>query len=582
MEPYRDIIELGLFELSALINPSGYEVSFCTKAGVTILNLPASGAGGVPSLECPGSLWTEETEGTNGVGTSLWEARPVSLYKSDHFLSRYTDNCCAAAPVFASSGDILGVLNITTSSESVSRELHQMAYNILIKMAEKVERRLFRHYHRDHCLVEMRVSPGQMALVAAREEGSLIAADRHAMNFLRATGYGIDGKSLWNYFDRDNSFFTPGSSKSVALVHKIDGVRIPSKIHFPIRSPLSSGRPDHVARAPVTGSRSLLETVGSDPKMIRNAGLLQRVRGSTLPVLLLGETGTGKDVLARAIHADGPRSHKPFVALNCAAMPETLIDSELFGYSSGAFTGARKEGQTGRIMQAEGGTLFLDEIGDMPVALQTRLLRFLENAEVTPIGGGAVRRVDVRVIAATNVSVAQAAREGRFRADLYYRLAGVVVNLPTLRERTDFPEVVAKILADYPAGAGMSVSSAAMALLQSYEWPGNLRELRNVLQRAACVADDGMIQEDHLFFDIEINAGVTSTAIAPPAAISLPPSPQRGDERAMLMAALRDHNDDAAETAKALQMSRATFYRRLKEFGIRPRGTRRIQMSPTN
>ncbi len=197
---------------------------------------------------------------------------------------------------------------------------------------------------------------------------------------------------------------------------------------------------------------------------------------------MYGETGSGKEVFAKAMHRSSERAGRPFVALNCASIPETLIESELFGYKAGAFTGAARDGRRGKIFLANGGTLFLDEIGDMPVHLQARLLRALEEREVLPLGGDEPIKVDIRLISATHCNLTEKIKTGEFRPDLYYRLHGFALTLPPLRERGDRRELIRRVLAEEAEGSPIEIDEAALDRLDRYSWPGNLRELRNVLR----------------------------------------------------------------------------------------------------
>ena len=215
---------------------------------------------------------------------------------------------------------------------------------------------------------------------------------------------------------------------------------------------------------------------------------VSKVLGRDIPILIMGETGTGKELLARAIHTDSPRSAGPFIAVNCASIPESLIESELFGYEQGAFTGARKKGAVGKILQANGGTLFLDEIGDMPVSLQAHLLRVLQERMVTPLGSSKSIPVNVELICATNHNLRERIARGLFREDLYYRLNGLVVKLPPLRERTDLETVVKKILATESGGGRYTVSQEVLRLFRRHTWPGNFRQLTNLLRIAIIMA----------------------------------------------------------------------------------------------
>ncbi len=270
---------------------------------------------------------------------------------------------------------------------------------------------------------------------------------------------------------------------------------------------------------------------------------IRRVLDRDIPMLILGETGTGKELLARAIHVDSVRAKQPFVAVNCASIPETLIEAELFGYEDGAFTGARRKGAVGKIVQANGGTLFLDEIGDMPVALQAHLLRVLQERQVTPLGSSKSVAVDVSIICATHRNLREMIDRKQFREDLFYRLNGLAVRLPALRERSDLLALVRRILDQLAEPSGrprrLQPDSDVLRLFQHYPWPGNVRQLFNVLRTAAVMAaNEPTITRGHLSDDfleealasLPPAAGVDPAAGLAPAPAANPAGPARTAE----------------------------------------------------
>jgi len=303
--------------------------------------------------------------------------------------------------------------------------------------------------------------------------------------------------------------------------------------------------------------------IGRGDAMRRMLALLDRVAPTPMPVLLQGESGTGKELVARAIHDNSPRAHRPFVAENCGAIPETLLESTLFGHVKGAFTGADRS-RAGLFEAADGGTLFLDEIGEMSPAMQSRLLRVLQEGEVRPVGGERVRRVDVRVVAATHRDLPEMVSRGTFREDLYYRLAVIVVRVPSLRDRReDIPDLVAHFLRQ-GARRDVSIDRAALAALCAAPWPGNVRQLQSEVLRAAVLAED-VIRGEHLTVTAEVRApsgGHTGLDLR---------NAVEDVERAMVLQALAEHGGNQTHAAKTLGLSRFGLQKKLRRLGVSAR-----------
>jgi transcriptional regulator with PAS, ATPase and Fis domain len=308
-----------------------------------------------------------------------------------------------------------------------------------------------------------------------------------------------------------------------------------------------------------------------DPQVSTLIEKVQKVLGRDIPILIEGETGTGKELLAQAIHKDSPRENGPFVAVNCASIPETLIESELFGYEDGAFTGARKKGSCGKILQANGGTLFLDEIGDMPLNLQSRLLRVLQERMVTPLGSTKSIPVNVELICATNCNLRDMIAKGEFRKDLYYRMNGLVVRLPALRDRTDLEIIVEKILSFESNNVRYSIAPDIMELFKKHSWPGNFRQLTSLLRTAmVMVGEEREIRREHLpddFLEEITTAKIDHIKTNLKTAIANHPTniDNNMDEVKILaiQKALEEHNGKVSAAARSLGVSRNTIYRNM-------------------
>ena len=324
------------------------------------------------------------------------------------------------------------------------------------------------------------------------------------------------------------------------------------------------------ARRPAETPRSatlpapLAALSGGDPALDRLVERAARLVDSPVSLLITGETGSGKEFLAKALHRSSARRDGPFVAVNCAAIPESLIESELFGHLPGSFSGAGPKGKRGLIQEADGGTLFLDEIGDMPRALQARLLRVLAEREVLPIGATRPQPVRLRVIAATHCPLETMVREGRFRDDLYYRLNGAHFALPPLRERRDLEALVARLLAD--DGAGTVLADDARAALLAHDWPGNLRELRNVVDYARSVCLGGVIRLADLPERLQGPGGRRAALAALSSAA--PVAAVEHDAARQLRERLAAARWNVSAVAREMGVARMTLYRRMRRFGI--------------
>ncbi|MGI1188525.1 sigma-54-dependent transcriptional regulator EatR, partial [Pseudomonas aeruginosa] len=385
-----------------------------------------------------GADWSEPCEGTNGIGTCVVERQALTIQQEEHFRSRHTGLTCSASPVFDPQGELMAVLDVSSARQEVSRQsqFHTMA---LVNLSAKIiEGCYFLRRFEGSWLLRFHVQGDYVGLfseglLAFEEDGRIRAVNQSALNLLGCPRQRLLGQPVETFFDcRLDDLLgraSPQPSASWPLRTREGRTLYAMLRGAPRAIPQALAVPTAAKPAPAATGLCL-----GDAELAADFRRALKVYARDVPLLLNGETGSGKEAFAKAVHLAGPRAEQAFVALNCAAIPETLIESELFGYRGGSFTGARKEGMRGKLQQADGGTLFLDEIGDMPLALQTRLLRVLEERRVVPLGGEP-EDVDVRLISATHRDLAGLVADGRFREDLYYRLNGMVVSLPRRRAR---------------------------------------------------------------------------------------------------------------------------------------------------
>ncbi|PAU53516.1 sigma-54-dependent Fis family transcriptional regulator [Pseudomonas indica] len=573
-ERLQQVLEIANGEMNSLyrqLSGSGHAVLLTDSRGV-ILNC-VTAAAERPTFERAGlwlgADWSEAREGTNGIGTCLVERQALTIHQDEHFRSRHTGLTCSASPVFDPYGDLLAVLDVSSARHDVSRQsqFHTMALvNLSAKMIEscyflrRFEGEWLLRFHLQADYVGL-FSEG---LLAFDGEGRIKAANQSALNLLGGAREQLLGQPLEAFFDcRLDDLFGRASPQPAASwpLRTRQGRLLFASLRG---QPRSLPVPPPAAPVDVQAKPAASGLCLGDERLRNDFRRALRVFERDVPLLLHGETGSGKEAFAKAVHQASSRAGKPFVALNCAAIPESLIESELFGYRGGTFTGARKEGMRGKLQQADGGTLFLDEIGDMPLALQTRLLRVLEERQVVPIGGEA-QTVDVRIVSATHRALDERVAAGTFREDLYYRLNGLVLDLPPLRARSDKPELLEHLLAEEARGEDIRLERAAREALLAYDWPGNVRQLRNVLRTLAALCEDGRVRLDDL--PTEIRQALDASQAEETAV-----GPLEEAERTTLIAALDSQRWHMTRTAEQLGISRNTLYRKLRKHGIGTRG----------
>ena len=562
LEHNRQLIDAVTPELDYLVKRQG-------KSGIVILGdaqanvLAIEGQKQVLAREGlrdlhPGSCWSEALRGTNAIGTAVVEGQPTLINCGEHYLDRLSPFSCTSVPLRDPQGEVIGVLDVTR--EGVMAQ-PQDSLSTLLLAAGQIENRLFALQQAEHLVLAFHSRPQYLAsawqgLLALSLAGEVLAANDNACQLLRTSRQALLGQHASDLLgERSPAFIARLWQGGVSSAQTACGEFFFRALQLPRQTALKGV----VAppRSTSTAKAQALEALaGGDTRLARALRMARQGLASGLPVLLLGETGTGKEVTARALHQAGPRADKPFVAVNCAAIPEGLIESELFGYRDGAFTGARRGGMVGRLMQAHGGTLFLDEIGDMPLALQARLLRVLQERRVAPLGAGDEQDIDVALICATHRDLKRLVAEQRFREDLYYRVNGVSLRLPALREREDLAAIVRGLL-DKSGGRGVSLDPPLTALLEGFDWPGNIRQLEMVLRTALAMreVDEQVLTLDHL----------TDCLLDELASGAAPSGSLRDNELELIRAALARHQGNVSAAAEALGISRATLYRKLKQ-----------------
>ncbi|WP_088283276.1 sigma-54-dependent Fis family transcriptional regulator [Ideonella sp. A 288] len=574
IDDFLHIARHGMETLYQQVAGMGYCVLLTDERGVTVdfigdLQLDTSLRRAGLYL---GADWSEHHAGTCGVGTAIATGQALTVHQDDHFDATHIPLTCTAAPVFDPLGRLNAILDISALSSPLAKSSQHLALQLVKVYAHHVENANFLRWFQRDWVLKLNPSPEFVDanpdyLVALDASGLVIGHNRRAQLLLeREAGGPVIGQpftQLFNArFEELGRFVASRPTDQRALTLRASG-----RLLFLHAVPPPSRWATTLATEP-SASRHLPAPLavlsGGDAALDRQIERAARLVNSPVSMLLTGETGTGKEYFAKALHAASERRGKPFVAVNCAAIPESLIESELFGHTAGSFTGAATRGKRGLILEADGGTLFLDEIGDMPREAQARLLRVLAEREVLPVGASRPLPVNLRVISATHCDLEALVRASRFRDDLYYRLNGAHLQLPPLRERSDLAWLIRRMLREaVPTGAPVpTLAPEAAEWLRAWRWPGNLRELRNAIEYACAVCSGGYIGLADLpdALQAAVPHGAHGHVAAGPAAL-----PAEGQ---LLLQYLRAAHWNVTAVARQLGVARMTLYRRMKRWGI--------------
>ena len=588
-----DVQEVAKIEMANLYQQlagSGYAIMLMDCDGV-LLNYfgdPSFTHAASKTGLMQGAVWSERLQGTNGMGTCLIEKRPIIVHQNEHYLVRNIGISCAAAPICNHQGDVLAVLD--ASGESKLAQQHTLA---LVNMSvQMIENRVFlQQFHREY-IVRFHNRPefvGTLSegAIAFDEAGTILAATRCAQFQLGVRSpteiYGRNITELFNVslpglldsslkkaFHPTPIFEVRSGARFFAVIYPPEPIQSASRLSTQKRDLFKADKNDKSAQ---TSRTPLDELHFGDLAMSVNVHAAKRVLERDVGIILLGETGTGKEMFAKAAHLSSSRAQQPFVAINCASIPESLIESELFGYKSGAFTGASKDGQRGKIFQANGGTLFLDEIGDMPMSLQARLLRVLEEREVMPLGGDRPIKLDIRLISATHCDLQTKITENLFREDLYYRLLGLTITLPSLRVRTDKQALIKHLLIKESGGDNnIEIDDDLLTIFDQHRWPGNIRQLRHLLRTMIALRDEDVLSVRDLpdgFFTGSLPSVALPVGCDGGAGVEGKRNPLENAERDALIQELEQHGWNITTLSKQLKMSRNTLYRKMRRLDVK-------------
>lgn len=562
---------------SSLVSGAGSMI--LSTAECISLHMETSGRDGdtYPSSK-PGMITTEQLRGTNGIGTCVAERRPIEIIGAEHYLTVGHRWSCSAAPIFDSKNQLIAVLNVSQLREKYHSHTLGMVRAAAYAISEQLRLR---------ALLQQ-----QQAIIELLDEGVIVVSRSGEVKLMNSKAASMLGLPAPQQGENIYKFMRPSQMLDNILTgdpHIMD-----QEAQFPLESgslscffsAMSLTREACVVltfrearrmrgfAARVAGSKAVYtfdRILGDSPPLMEVIEQAKTIARGNTTVLILGESGTGKELFAQSIHNASPRASRPFVAVNCGALPRNLVESELFGYEDGAFTGASRTGKPGKFELADGGTIFLDELGEMPMDAQVSLLRLLQNGEVTRIGGKSSRTVSVRVIVATNKNLEEAVRQHTFREDLYYRLNVFTLVLPPLRSRMSDIELLAEhFLLKFAGSLGKDVrgfTPGALALLRRYQWPGNIRELENVIERMVHMSQGvPSIDIDVLPANILNHEGIPGGAPRP----AVPRGLLSHQEKETIVRALQEAGGNIRATAKALGISRSGLYVKMRRFGLSP------------
>ncbi len=597
--PMLELARQGMQRLWEQVREAGYVVLLTDADGVALRMLHEDSQGSALRRAglLDGRCWQESVEGTCAVALGLLERRALTVHHAEHFRAAHRALSCSAAPLQADDGTLLGVLDVTALESPRERASQQLALQLVRAAAALIEDAHFLRAHAGDWVLRVGSRPDLLevdaALLAMDEAGRVLGASPRLVAMLGSDAATLRASTVEALFDAHADDIVGAAGRCLALTLRDGGRRCfgmvqapraagrasPPRACAPLqttpRGPAASRVPGEADASAAEPASALLRLAGTDSRMREHARRALRVLDRGIPVLLQGETGTGKERFAQAMHASSARRHGPFVAINCAAIPESLIESELFGYRGGAFTGANAKGARGKLLEADGGTLFLDEIGDMPLGLQTRLLRVLAERQVLALGAPRPCAIDVQLVCATHRDLSRLVGQGSFRLDLLYRINGLTLTLPALRERGDRLQLIEQMLRERAERAGMPearLAPQALQLLLAHSWPGNLRELGNVLDTALALAEAPWIGPEL------VRAAVPpqpSTATPGDAADAGAEAVRTGyvdasEATSELRAALQRRHWNVSAAARDLGVCRATLYRRMSREGLVP------------